>query len=384
MAKYNLLDDDDIFDEKEEMSFDENKPASQPKTSESNVDRTEDIDINIDDDNLEAEPVSSLDDQDFQTDLDITAIDNDESDEEVSEPEIEDNQPREYEEYQPESDNEEKQEYKDSPPFLTDDYEDEKQEGINYKPFIIATIIIVILAGIYFVLDTFVFSDNTEVVKEPVKTPEQIQQEKEAAEKAALLGKISGKTLSDINIVSQILTYGKNNAKVSSILLYDQSLLFEVFGKTRDQVARVNMSLRDNMTKNPFEVIGSETRPGSKGGVFGLFKTNINQSASSKEETQEKFTSINDFESWIKQTSGAAGLNTVLLKNKYLTDEGPFRKFSVEANIDGPIDGCDNFLQKLSSENNQVKINKLNLTAADQRNFQAKKYQLKLLLEFYL
>ena len=49
MAKYNLLDDDDIFDEKEESSTDENEITTERKTSESNIDMTEDIDINIDD-----------------------------------------------------------------------------------------------------------------------------------------------------------------------------------------------------------------------------------------------------------------------------------------------------------------------------------------------
>ena len=119
---------------------------------------------------------------------------------------------------------------------------------------IIVFAIIIALAGIWFVLDTYVLSnDGPEVVEEPVKTPEQLQQEKEAAEKAAFLGRLSGETTADINLITEILNYGKNNAKVSSILLYKQSLLFEVFGDTRDQVAMVNISLKNSSLQKRFK-----------------------------------------------------------------------------------------------------------------------------------
>ncbi len=386
MAKYNLLDDDDIFDEKEEISADNNELNVEPEKSNLNVDMTDDIDINIDDDEdlLETEPTSSLDDQDFQTDLDITAIDSDNIEEPTAEPKQESTEPSPYEEYSPESKEEGKKEDNDSQPFRTDDYQDSKHEGINYKPFLIAFFIIVGLGAIWFALDTFVFSNEPEIVEEPVKTPEQLQQEKEAIEKAAFLGKVAGKTSSDINIVSEILGYGKKNAKVSSILLYNGSLLFEVFGTTRDQVAKVNMSLKDNASGIIFEVIGSETRPGLKGGVFGLFRTEVSSSATSKNVSQASFSSVGDFQSWVEQTSNESDLKVSELKNNYLKEEGYFKKFEVEATINGSIDGCSDFLQKLSSENNQVKIHKLNLTAADQRNFQTKRYMLKLVLEVYV
>ena len=383
MVKYNLLDDDDIFDEKEETSEEEKELKIGQQESSSSLDPTDDIDINIDDDEdiLETEPSSSLDDQDFQTDLDITAIDNDQSEEPTAEPEIESSEPSSFTEYQEE---EEKQEYSDAPPFITDDYEDTKQEGINYKPFIIAFIILAVLSGIWFALDTFVFSNEPEVAVEPAKTPEQLQAEKEAAEKAAFLGRIAGKTSSDLNIVNEILGYGKNNASVSSILLYKESLLFEVFGKTRDQVARVNMSLKNNPSGLPFEVIGSETRPGSNGGVFGLFKTELGSSASNKAVSQANFSAVGDFQSWIEQTTNASNLKVTELKNEFLNNEGLFKKFKVETTINGSLDGCNDFLQKLSSGNNQVKIDKLNLTAGDQRNFKTSKYLLKLVVEVYV
>lgn len=386
MAKYNLLDDDDIFDEKEDISEYENNIIPERKDQPAPVDMTDDIDISIDDDEddlLDTTAIPSLDDKDFQTDLDITAVDNDTMEEEISEPEIENQSAREYEEYQPEQ-QEQNQEYNDSPPFITDDYEDEKQEGINYKPFVIAFVIIAFLVGIYFVLDTFVFSEKEEVVEEPVKTPEQLQQEKEAAEKAAFLGRVAGKTSSEIKLVSNLIDYGQTNAKVSSILLYDESLLFEVFGNTRDQVAKVNMALKNNNLGKNFEVIGSETRPGAKGGVFGLFKTQLSGDASSRDVTQAHFSSITDFESWIQQTSNAQALKVVTLKNNFQQDEGYFKRYKVETTVNGSIDACNSFLEKLGSENNQIKINKLNLNAADQRNFQTKKYQLKLILELYV
>jgi Type II secretion system (T2SS), protein M subtype b len=382
MAKYNLLDDDDIFDEKDDISSDDDLNID-PEIPNSNAEFSGDIDINIDDgdDLIETEPSSSLDDNEFQTDLDITAIDNENIDEPAGEPEIEDSEASSFE-YNAEE--EQKQDYSDSPPFITDDYEDTKQEGLNYKPFLIGIVIVIALAAVYFALDTFVFSGaEPEVVEEPAKTPEQLQQEKIAAEKAVFLGRIAGKTSSDINLVNEILGYGKNNARVSSVLLYKESLLFEVFGSKRDEVAKVNMSLK-NSSKTPFEVVGSETRPGSNGGVFGLFKTEVSPSASSRNVDKERLTSVNDFQAWVEQSSGASNLKVTSLKNNYLSDEGLFKKYEVETTINGSLDDCSNFLQKLATENNQVKIDKLNLTAADQRNFQTKKYLLKLVLEVYV
>jgi len=386
MAKYNLLDDDDIFDEKEEISTDDNDLNIEPESPKSGIDMTDDIDINIDDDDdiLETEPSSSLDDQDFQTDLDITAIDSDGINESIDEPEIEGSEPSSYVEYQTEEEVQEKEKYSESPPFITDDYEDTKQEGLNYKPFLIAIIIIAGLTGLWFAIDTFVLSDEPAVVEEPAQSPEQMQKEKEDAEKAAFLSQIAGKTSSDINLVSEILGYGKNNAKVSSILLYKKSLLFEVFGSSRDQVAKVNMSLKNKASRNSFEVIGSETRPGSNGGVFGLFKTEVIPSSNSKNVSRASFSSVNDFQSWIQKASSSSELKVTDLKNTFLQEEGYFKKFEVEATISGSLDGCNEFLQKLSSDNNQVKINKLNLTAADQKNFQTKKYLLKLVLQVYV
>jgi len=384
MAKYNLLDDDDIFDEKNDDSSEEDDLTIDPIKPSSDL--TEDIDINIDDDDdlLETEPPSSLDDQDFQTDLDITAIENDNVSEPAAEPDIEDSEPGSFTDYNPEEEDA-PAENQDPPPFITDDYEDAKQEGLNYKPFVIVIAIIVGLAAIWFALDTFVFSaDESEVVEEPVTTPEQLQQEKEAAEKAAFLGRLAGKTTSDINLINEILTYGKDNAKVSSILLYNQSLLFEVFGNNRDQVARVNMSLKNSSSGIPFEVIGSQTRPGSNGGVFGLFKTELGSSAASKNVNRASFSSIGDFQSWVEQTSNSTNLKVDNLQNNYLNEEGLFKKYRVEATINGSIDSCNDFLQKLSSGNNQVKIHKLNITAADQRNFKSSNYLLKLILEVYV
>jgi acylphosphatase len=384
MAKYNLLDDDDIFDEKnDESSEEDDLTVDSPKPLS---DLTDDIDINIDDDDdlLETESSSSLDDQDFHTDLDITAIENDTVSEPAVEPDIEDSEPGSFTDYNPEEEDALPQS-EDPAPFITDDYEDAKQEGLNYKPFVIVLAIIVGLAAIWFALDTFVFSsDEPEIVEEPLKTPEQLQQEKEAAEKAAFLGRLAGKTTSDISLINEILTYGKDNAKVSSILLYNQSLLFEVFGNNRDQVAKVNMALKNSNSGIPFEVIGSQTRPGSNGGVFGLFKTELGSSAASKNVSRVSFSSVGDFQSWVEQTSNSSNLKVEKLENNYLEEEGLFRKFKVEATINGSIDACNAFLQKLSSANNQVKIHKLNLTAADQRNFKSSNYLLKLILEVYV
>jgi len=383
MAKYNLLEDDDIFDEEDDLT--ENDPAGGLKDDKEEIDTSDEIDIDIDEDLLNIEsPETELDEQDLQEDIEIDKIDDIE---ETISPETE----PEIQEFEPEIQKEEPIPVEDEKPFLTEDFEDDKQSGINYKPIVIGGVIIIFLLLGYAAIDRWVLGDSIDSVTdaeptdEQVKTQEQIVQEREAERKAAFLSKVAGKTSADISVVNSAIENAQSSAKLSSVLLYDEAFLFEVFGSDRDELARVNMSLKNNMSSNNFEVISSQTRPGSNGGVFGLFKGTLSSGAGSGSKgVQASFNTINDLEKWIKDVSASNSLKVTSLVNKYVKEENDFRKFEVETTLTGPIDACNTFLKKLSSDGNQIQIHKLNLNAVDQKSFQSKKYQLKLILEVFV
>ena len=381
MAKYNLLEDDDIFDEEDDFS----------KPEKSEDEKTDNIDITIDDELLETDV------DDLKTDDELpTGVDESTSDEYNTEQEVsitEEAAEPEFQEYEPEissapEEPQQTEEKEPEKPYLTDDYEDEKQAGINYKPIILGAVILLVLFGAYFLIDKFFLSETDkgadQQTQQPVKTPEQIRQEQEAAKKKQFLSQLAGQTQLDINSINSVVQNVKSAAKISSILLYDKSLLVEVFGDDRAQVAKVNMNLKEKMADKSFQVVASQSRPGPNGGVFGLFKATVDGGASGTKDASVIFNSVTDAQNWINQQSGSAGLKVKNISNRYISDENNFKKFTIEATINGSMDECNNFLNKLSSNGSQIKINKLNLTAADQQNFQSKKYLLKLVLEVFV
>lgn len=386
MAKYNLLEDDDIFDEEDDFSGkDKVKPKPEPE-------QTNQLDIEIDDDLLNEEPDDLPLDEDILSGKSMQSSILDKEEPEIS---IPDNEEQELpiQEYEPgitESEDEKPQETTEKP-YLTEDYADEKQSGINYKPIIISALAVLALVAVYFVVDIFILSaDSTpdvaeNTIQQPVKTPEQIRQEQDAAAKAQFLSQLAGETQTDVNNINTILDNVTNTAKLSSILLYDNSLLLEVFGTNRAEIAKTNINLKNKMADKSFVVVSSQSRPGPNGGVFGLFKADVNGgSSSAQKNVNANFNTVIDAQNWLKQQSTNEGLKVKSIGNHFVADEKNFKKFKVETTIHGSMTACKNLLNKLSSNGSQLKINKLNLTAADQKNFQSKNFQLKLVLEVFV
>jgi outer membrane biosynthesis protein TonB len=399
MAKYNLLEDDDIFDEENDLSAEDTgkKPITEDPASE----LAEDIDINIDENIIEDQTDEPADEHDFHDELamdDISTVSKEPplETEKTETPEEQPEQESEFVEYEPlkeEAKEEPKPKVDPEKPYLTDDYADDKHPGLNYKPLIIAAIVIVVLILGYIGLDKWVLSDqaSSETANEtqqPVKTAQQLLQEQAAARKTRFLSDIAGKTSSDIDMVNSAIQNAASSAKISSILLYDKSFLFEVFGSNRDEVARVSMALKQKMADNNFNVVSSQTRPGTNGGVFGLFKADLKNEkpagANAGKNIHINFNSVKDAENWLKQQSASKGLKVRSLQNHFVKDADDFKVFEVATTVNGSIDACKGLLQKISSDGSQIKIHKLNLSAADQKSFISKKYQLKLILEIFV
>ncbi len=376
MAKYNLLDDDDIFEEEKKDTANE-ESAETPKAPEGE----QELEINIDDD-FDIEP-ASLSDDEFKTD--VLDPDLDEESKEVMEKEPDtpdelDENPH-FDDLEPE---EEQKPEKETPSYYTDDYDDDKQTGVNYAPFIKAFIIILVLTGIYFLVDIFILSDSDEVAveqQEEIKTPEQLKQEQEAAAKAEFLSRTAGKINSDVQFVADVVSNVQGSAKLGSALYYGDTFLLKIFGRTRSDVAKAQRALKKS---GNFEINTSDTRPGANGGVISTYSLEVNNSSGSAGQVSASFSTVSDFEGWVSQTSSSKGLKVAALKNKYLGDEDNFKKYEIMATLNGSIDGCSAFLQNLAADGNQVKIHKLNLSATDQRSFKSSKYQLKLILVLFI
>jgi len=397
MAKYNLLEDDDIFDEKNDLSSEdeEKTQVSQETEEESEPEK----DFNFDDEDLLEEDMSNdFVDHDFHDELELDDVSMAQKEplQEIDDHDIDDSEEEpEFVSYDPQKEEIKKEPAVDSEkPYITKDYADEKSPGLNYKPLIIGGVAILVLFFAWIGYN-WMSSDSQEEMsdtsaietQQPAKTAQQLLEEQTAARKKTFLTNIAGKTTADIQVVNSAIQNASNSAKISSILLYDKSLLFEVFGSDREEVARVSMALKQKMNGPNFNVVSSQIRPGSNGGVFGLFKADLGSvkpGGGAANAGQVNFNSVSDAESWLKTQSAANGLKIRTLQSHFTKNADDFQVFQVAATVDGSVEACKGLLQKISSDGSQIKIHKLNLLAADQKSFTSKNYQLKLVLEIFV
>jgi len=79
--------------------------------------------------------------------------------------------------------------------------------------------------------------------------------------------------------------------------------------------------------------------------------------------------------------------NSLRLKDSKIRNLGREQDFTVielEANINGGVKNCLKLLNDVASSSKNIKVHKLNLTAVDQKNFSAKKYQLRMILKIFV
>lgn len=123
---------------------------------------------------------------------------------------------------------------------LGSDYEDEKQPGINFKPILIGLGILAVIAIIYFAVDTFFLSGDSEPETAVVtETPEQKMQRVREEQKQNLLLSYSNSNKQRMSYISTLIDIKASDVTYSSFLLYGNSLNFEVFAKNRDQLTPV-------------------------------------------------------------------------------------------------------------------------------------------------
>ena len=402
MAKYNLLDDDDIFDDnddllndddndsdvsellektlvEEESSEESEPPAVEAEADMAETEEDEAIDIDIDEELLNFEPAEELDESTFAEDVDLDISSTDP--EPVPEPALEPDVTEVEEEPKDESPAQEESAREASTLDLSMDYEDEKQEGLNYKPIVLGISGVLLIILIYVGVDHFFLSShsNDELDKtETAVTDNQPAQKKSAEEKAAeerekrkqaYLEDVRAQNKSRLNTVNGILALIGKNAHLCTLVLYDKSILFEIFSKNRGELARFNMKLKE---KNlPYSLVSSTKRPGSSGGILGVFKGEIPGSgAAGSGAAGQTFTSTGALQNALKDNAGKAGVTLKNIKSRSMASGGSkdFKGYELSMEVSGKEDAVKKFMSLLSALNN-VKVYKLSLSASDQKSF---------------
>lgn len=272
------------------------------------------------------------------------------------------------------------------------EYYEDKQEKISYRPFFIVTAIVAIVVILFIVLKFWVFTDEVNIPvaeTDPATKAATENQNKPSAEeikKTAFYKTLTAETQQSLSSVSNIASAVGNVNKVSSILLYGDECLIEVYSKNRSELAKLNMNFKQNVKGQNLEIISSSPRPGTSGGILGLFRLKKTSStgAASGQDVDAPFQTSEEAARWL---DFLVQNNSLLIKNsktRKLAPADDFNIYEVEANINGGVGGCLRLIDDIASAGKNVKIHKLNLTAVDQRKFNPNKYQLRMILRIYI
>lgn len=265
---------------------------------------------------------------------------------------------------------------------LGTEFEDEKQPGINFKPFLIGFGIIAVLAIIYFAVDQLFLSGEdvpeTEVVTE---TAEEKMRRVQEEQKQRLLLNHSTINKHHLSYLSALTEINKGDVTYSSFLLYDNTLNFEVFASNRDKLAQFNMLLKTNNKVKNYSIETSVTRPGSKGGVFALYNVAMTPPPTAPSGGSVTSTSPSN---WVSTTTSQFGLSLLSQRQISNRSEGTFSVSRNEFIFEGSQANCNRVVSQLASQNYNLKIYKLMLLPRDQRLMSKAAYELRLIIDFYL
>ncbi len=260
------------------------------------------------------------------------------------------------------------------------DFDDYNQEGVNYKPVIIGIIIVACLAVAGYFSWDFIFGEDEPVVVEEVQqgpSPEEIA-------KADFYSSLTGKTRYHYSNFNKVITLVSDNNKLSSLMLYENDFVFEIFSKDRAALARYFREIQTSAGSNRVTLSATTDRPGSRGGVFGQFNLTLNPNGMDKAEVTDPFISNDQIRSWLNTLAAGNGLKTVDVRSASIASRDIYRGTQIEAGFNGSFDNVKGFLTQLANSNKNLIIHKLSLISTDLKTFSQKKYQLKLVLKAYI
>jgi hypothetical protein len=267
---------------------------------------------------------------------------------------------------------------------------DEKQQGISYTPFIVIVLIIVLVGvGGYYgykwymgrksaVQQPVVTEPQETIPTEPVEEVPKVNQQK-----LNFLANMAGRTSRELNSVVGVVGASTSGIKLSSILLYDSDLTFEVFGNSREDLARMNIKLKEKFKNQEFKIVSSSQRPGEKGGILGVYTASLASGSGENKQMGPTFKNGSEADKWLQDVFKQNKLKYNGVKTRKSNTTDMFTVYEIETTASGSITACTAAINKIASAGTNLQIHKLTCNAVDQKDFSTGKYQLKLVLKIY-
>jgi hypothetical protein len=263
------------------------------------------------------------------------------------------------------------------------DYLDDKQPGINFKPFIWAAVAVVAVVLIYFAVDNLFFSGEGNETAVKTETPEERQAREREEQKQNMLAALNRENSSRLDYLTALIEIKPQDVKYSSFLLYANDLSFEAFAKDRSALARLNMQLKANPELAGYSLESAANRPGSKGGVFTLYDFKSLKPAALDTSTSAPVPST-EASTWINQAVQTFGMQLAEQRKISTRPEQLFDVTRQEFILKGSEASCFNLVKSLARNPGNYAIHKLAMVPTDQRNILKSGYQLTLIMDFYL
>ena len=277
---------------------------------------------------------------------------------------------------------------------------DEQQGGVSFKPLLITFLILIILGvGGYYLYTLYLkdkfFSKNTSIVEQPTEQtlpndnatqPIDNQPKLSPIEKQKLeyLSKVASQTSQEVTSIGDVIAISRKTTKLSSVLLYDSDFLFEVFGKSMEDLAKLNLELKKSNNIQNLKIISSNQRLGQNGGILGVYSGQLAKKETADNKVSMSLTDNNEAENWLKKILVNNKLKVKNYKNRPTKSQDIFKVHEIEATANGSISSCINALNAIAGAGTNVRLYKLACTAVDQKNFGSANYQLKLVLKIYV
>ncbi len=265
------------------------------------------------------------------------------------------------------------------------DYEDSKMQGINWKPLVIwSTVSIAIVAILFFGYSWFFANGEEPVVveKKPTVSPqEQMKLDLQKKKIAFIKNIVSDKKYRLNNFVS-LSNLKTSDVSYSSVLLYENSFKFEIFGQSRDDIAKYNQNLKKNNLDDNFKILSVDTRPGSNGGVFALYS--VAASSGGGAVSQPTPTIDGNIQKTVQNLVSKNSLKLITDRVIARKNADQFEMIRKEIKCSGSEANCINFLNALNSANTNFNVHKMSLIPSNQKNIKNSKYNLSVIFDFYI
>ncbi|MBD3224842.1 MAG: hypothetical protein GF313_08940 [Caldithrix sp.] len=399
MSKHNLFDKDNFLSdfEDDQLSEEDKKKKKQQDAehetpSDSLDELKEKIDPELDDELRErndAEPEYDEEErQSMSSDLDQKLDRALEELQDEEEGDLDESEPEEMDEML----GEDEEELDESPPPprrpVIEDYEDDRQEGINYKPILIGGVIVVLLIVAFFVVRSLFFTgDEAQKATTPQSTEPVAKETISEAERARMTfyNEIARNAQGRINLISNITRQVDNKEiYLSSLLFYGEECLFEVFGNDRADLARLNLQFKEQMQQNKLILLTSKIRAGQNGGIFGVYKLELDGMDVSGVSVEEPIKSRDALKSFLNELASAQGVT--LNKSKFI-DSGTQENYQVqtmEAGFSGNLNGCMNLIGAMGKANKNIELHKIKIMADHPNLTKSDQYTLNFVLKLYI